>query len=83
MISIENSLIEGLSNNSEVDGHDMGSGQANIFIRTDNPASAFESIRKILEDCDAWPNVRVAYREVERSEYTILWPKYLREFKIS
>jgi len=30
MISIEDSLIEGLPNDSEVDGHDIGSGQ--VFL---------------------------------------------------
>ena len=82
MISVEESLIEALSSGSEVDGHDAGSGQVNIFVLTDNPARAFESIKEILEDCGAWSDVRAAYREVERSKYTILWPRDLREFKL-
>jgi hypothetical protein len=46
MIAIEESLIEELRGDSEVDGHDAGSGQVNIFIRTGGPAKTFEDIKK-------------------------------------
>ena len=82
MISVEDSLIKGLSDDDEVDGHDAGSGQVNIFILTDHPVRVFEDIEKILKDCGAWSDVRAAYREVEKSIYTTLWPRDLREFKI-
>mgnify|MGYP001600329003 CR=1 FL=1 len=76
-------MIEELPADSEVDGHDAGSGQANIFIRTDNPIKAFEDVRIILKDNDAWSDVRIAYRDLERSEYTVLWPNNLRAFEVS
>jgi hypothetical protein len=37
MVEIENLLISGLSDGNNVDGHDVGSGEVNIFIETDNP----------------------------------------------
>jgi hypothetical protein len=40
MIEIEDTLTNHLSKNCEVDGHDVGSGEVNIFIHTDNPTRA-------------------------------------------
>ena len=82
MIAIEDSLIEEIPNDSEVDGHDAGSGQVNIFIRTDGPTKTFEDVKNILSTSDAWTDIRIAYRDLERSEYTVLWPKNLKEFKV-
>jgi hypothetical protein len=83
MIDIEDALSENLGQNSEVDGHDMGSGEMNIFIRTDNPVDAFNRVQATLGSRDFWVNARVAYREVENDKYTILWPKGLNEFKVA
>jgi hypothetical protein len=83
MIEIEDALVEKLSDENEVDGHDAGSGEMNIFIRTDNPKSAFNEVKGILGSRDFWVDARVAYREVAGSEYTILWPKDLTEFKVT
>jgi hypothetical protein len=82
MISIEDTLIEGLPSNSEVDGHDAGAGQIDIFIRTDEPTKTFEDVKRILEGSDAWADIRIAYRDLERDEYTVLWPKSLKEFDV-
>jgi hypothetical protein len=83
MIEIENALIANLSAESNVDGHDMGSGEANIFIRSNAPRRAFNEVRAILESRDAWSDARVAYRDVAGSDYTILWPEGLSEFRVS
>ncbi|QND56353.1 ABC transporter [Mesorhizobium huakuii] len=81
MISLENSLIEGLPE-GEIDGHDFGSGEFNIFIRTNNPLKSFERLKKILESDEMLDNVRAAYRDVESEEYTVVWPTSLRDFKV-
>ena len=72
MISVEDSLIKGLSDDDEVDGHDVGSGQVNIFVLTDNPARAFESIKEILEDCGAWSDVRARIARWKEANIRIL-----------
>lgn len=82
IISVEDSLMEGLPNDSAVDGHDGGSGQFNIFIRTDHPMKTFEDVKDIIKDCDSWSDIRVAYRDIERDEYVIIWPKNLKQFEI-
>ena len=81
MISLENSLIEGLQDD-EIEGHDFGSGEFNMFIRTNNPVRAFESAKKILEIDDLLDNVRAAYRDIEFEKYTILWPTSLSDFNV-
>jgi hypothetical protein len=82
LIEIENAMIQGLDGDHDVDGHDEGSGQMNIFIQTDDPKNAFGQSRAILSNCDAWKGVRIAYRQVSGNSYTILWPKGLAEFKV-
>ena len=83
MIEVENDLVERLSEAHDVDGHDAGSGEVNIFIHTDDPKYAFDEIKTILETHGFWNDIRIAYREVSGSEYTILWPKGLTGFKIA
>jgi hypothetical protein len=82
MISIENKLIENLSEGNEVDGHDFGSGEGNIFILTDDPELAFSEVEASLNNDDSWLNARVAYREITKDHYTILYPEDLKVFRI-
>jgi hypothetical protein len=83
LIEIEDLLTEKLSKDSDVDGHDAGSGEMNIFINTNNPAAAFKEIQATLGSRDFWVDARVAYREATKSNYTVLWPKDLAEFKVT
>ena len=82
LVEIEDALIANLSGESEVDGHDAGSGEMNIFVMTDRPQTTFDEIKAILSSRELWLSVRAAYREVTGSDYTILWPEGLTEFKI-
>jgi hypothetical protein len=41
IISFEDALIGLLSGKADVDGHDFGSGEANIFIITSKPISTY------------------------------------------
>lgn len=83
IISIENLLIENLPKGSEVDGHDAGSEQANIFIHTSSPVETFDAIKNLLRDQIFWDSARAAYRELSGSRYEMLWPKDLKQFMIS
>ena len=82
ILDVETSLIEQLSEQSKVDGHDFGSGQANIFVHTDDPRRTFEEIRKILSGHRLWPNGRIAYRQIDGVEYFVLWPQGAKTFKV-
>lgn len=83
MIKAEDALIERLSELHEVDGHDAGVGEVNIFILTNDFGKAFDEVKAVLQGEDLWVDARVAYRDVNKSEYTILWPEGLNEFSVA
>src|SRR5215470_3874841 len=83
IVRIEDLLIARLRSQSEVDGHDFGSGEANIFVHTDDPHQALEEIRAILSAHRLWPSTAIAYREILGTEYRVLWPEGTTGFKIS
>jgi len=41
-----------------------------------------KDVEKVLKKSDSWTNIRIAYRDLERSEYTVLWPKNLKMFQV-
>jgi hypothetical protein len=82
MIGIENLLIEKLTDKSKVDGHDAGSGETNIFIYTDNPQRTLDEITRLLSGHTLWPEMRIAHRQDDGTEYTALKPKGLTGFSV-
>ena len=82
LIELEDFLIENLSSNSVVDGHDAGSGECNIFLLTDNPEFVFVELKTFLFERGVMTDARIAYRDLKSDEFTILWPMELREFKV-
>lgn len=75
LIEIENALIKCLDDSSEVDGHDAGSCEMNIFVHTNDPVVTFARIRASLGTNDFWVDARVAYRELSGCDYTVIWPE--------
>lgn len=82
LVEIEDLLIESLSNLHEVDGHDIGSGEGNVFILTNNPLMAFDEVKMALKDSPLWSDLKVAYRGLQENEYRILYPEGLTTFSI-
>lgn len=82
VIELEAILIRRLSGGAVVDGHDMGVGEVNVFILTENPAHTFDEIKSIVGSQDVWVDVRVAYRGVGENQYTVLWPNDLERFEV-
>lgn len=83
LIEVENLLIEKLSGANEVDGHDAGSDEVNIFIDTNDPIGTFNEVRDILDGGKYWVDVKVAYRDFLKSDYIIVWPKGMVNFKVT
>ena len=79
---IENLLSNGLEHSGDIDGHDVGSGEVNIFIHTDYPDRVFSTLQPFLESRDLLAHTRAAYRAIDGSRYTILWPIGLESFFI-
>ncbi len=65
-----------------MDGHDIGSGQMNIFIYTESPEILFKKILTLHEMNDLIPIMKAAYRKYEGGEYNIIWPTGLTVFEI-
>jgi hypothetical protein len=83
MIELEDRIIAGLGNLGKVSGHDMGVGEMNIFVRTDHPKLAFEKIKLLLGTHDFMPELKAAYRDVGKDNYTVLYPPGLGHFSIA
>jgi len=63
IIGLEDLLIAKLSDPNHVDGHDFGSGKANVFVFTDDPDGTLDEVRTILSGHRLWPNLTIAGRQ--------------------
>ena len=81
-VEIEDLLIGNVDQQDAVDGHDFGSGEANIFVLTNEPHRTFEDIRTILASHRLWESALVAFRRTDGNEYTVLWPKGSKTFSV-
>ena len=75
LVSLEERIGQALGHSAEVDGHDIGSGESNVFVLTDDPWGSVGRIRSILDKFAEANSVRVAFREVAGGDYTVLWPR--------
>lgn len=80
MVALEERLSGVLGDLGVVDGHDVGSGEVNIFILTDRPTAAFELIRREMPE--VLSPLRVAYRHLDSDEFSVLYPAGLRAFVV-
>ena len=83
MIRTEDALLDRLTTRHSVDGHDVGSGEVNIFVNTNDVQAAYAEVKAVLQAEGRWDGVRIAYRPHRGEEYSILWPESLREFQVS
>ena len=75
MVALEDRLIADLGTSAKVDGHDFGSGTANIFIFTTEPEMTFWRVRQRLQQEGRLESVTAAHRPVNGNDYTVIWPK--------
>jgi hypothetical protein len=72
--------LEQLSNGAfEIDGHDAGAGEINIFIITDDAATTLDSIRSELPNDQSW---RAGFRDLDSDDYSPLAPNGLATFEV-
>lgn len=81
LIKTENDLICVLTED-KVDGHDIGSGEVNFFIHTDHPEKSFKKLEKYLVDNQLLVCAKVAFRQLDGTEYRVLYPESLKVFNI-
>jgi hypothetical protein len=83
MVELEDAIVGRLASLGRVDGHDAGSGEMNIFILTNCPKRAFDRIKQLPGMRKFMPDLKVAYREVGKNDFTILYPAGLTYFAIA
>jgi hypothetical protein len=83
LVNWENALAEYLGPSATVDGHDLGAGEFNVFIFTDDPVGTFQSIRGFAEARPPPESMAAAYRLVNSDEYIVLWPPESLSFDIA
>lgn len=74
LVSFEDSLDQILGDRHDVDGHDVGSGEVNFFVLTDDPRAALAEIQERHMDRFSSPGVRAAARPIDGERYEVLWP---------
>ena len=83
IIAAEEMLQQDLGNVGQVDGHDAGSGEMNIFIFTDHPKLCLQASQQIFGARNFKREMKVAFRKRNEDEYTVLYPPGLTEFVIT
>jgi hypothetical protein len=78
LIELETKLTFELGSEHDVDGHDFGSGEMNIFIHTNNPDDAFKKTIGLLSDQFS-SILNAAYRKLDSDQYIWLHPANSRE----
>jgi hypothetical protein len=61
LVVLEDLLVEELPMDSEIDGHDFGSGEFNIFILTDQPEQTFHAAEQTIQQYRPPQKLRAAY----------------------
>lgn len=72
LIKFEDGLIESLGDKGDVDGHDIGSGEVNFFIFTDDPHSSFGQVSEYCSRVDT-SAMKFVYRDVTGEDFTPIW----------
>jgi hypothetical protein len=83
LISLEDQIREDIGDHGNVDGHDIGSGEMNIFIFTEDPQATFERVKNIGSIPNHLSNLKAGYREVGEDDFVPLYPEDLDHFAVS
>ncbi len=82
LVSIEDMLIAGLGDLALVDGHDMGSGEANLFILGNDPQAIFKKVKEILDSKKKTSKMKAGFRKITEENYKPIWPVGLASFSV-
>jgi hypothetical protein len=73
LVMLEEFLVENLPSTSDVDGHDFGADEFNIFILTNHPEESFQNSKKLIDQGYPQHQLKAAYRGLGKNEFVILW----------
>jgi hypothetical protein len=81
--AVELAIKTGLPKGAEVDGHDFGLGEFNIFILTNDPVAMFEPVCEMIDQAIPGVAFSAGYRNFNEEEYTVLWPPSSTKFSVA
>ena len=79
LVSLEEKLERLGEDKFDVDGHDAGAGEMNIFIMTDDAVKTFGSIEASLPSDRPW---RAGFRDLDADDYIPIAPPDLKTFEV-
>jgi hypothetical protein len=68
---------------SELDGHDFGMREFNIFIHTSDPQAAFVTFGNLIRASRPDLPFAAGYRAFDEDGYTPLWPQASNRFSVA
>jgi hypothetical protein len=83
MTKLEDAVESSLTGGAKVDGHDIGSGEMNIFVETNDPAKTFAEVEAAMRLSPLWNGMHAAYRKTDGGEYIVVRPPGLRTFQVT
>jgi hypothetical protein len=85
LASLEDALDRYLrrSADANLDGHDCGMGEYNMFIHCNRPETGFENLAAFIGEQSPGLPFSAGYRRFTEDIYTPIWPKSLAVFSIS
>ncbi|HWU15731.1 MAG TPA: hypothetical protein VN157_17165 [Caulobacter sp.] len=83
MVQLEQQIDDMLGEFGEVDGHDAGAGEMNIFVFTPEPKAAFAALEQLLKPFMV--SLKAAYRdeEADHETYVVLHPAGATTFTVA
>ena len=82
LILLEDVILARLGDLGEVDGHDAGVGEMNLFVHTDSPERAYQTIKAFPEFARFGGDAKVAYRALDAGDFHVLHPAGLADFTV-
>ena len=83
IVGFETELEDWLDGDSEVDGHDAGSGEMNIFVHTNDPAASLKLIQALLPQSElASLDYCAGFRLFIEDDFTPVWPPESETFDV-
>lgn len=83
LLALEDEISGVLSEDTFVDGHDVGCSELNLFIRTGDPSGTLRAVQSSGLLRGSWAESMAAgYRSAHGANYTVLWPPGRTEFRV-
>ncbi len=83
LVSFEERLPSHLRGLAEVDGHDFGLGEYNLFIHSDEPEQTYQVVESLRRSELPTRIATAAYRDFCEDEYIVLYPPGTTNFRIA